>query len=139
MAANKNNILISGGRRLKLSTDMNEGNEGIRLTKNDDTGDWDIVIKTRIQKIEAEKTIFKFNDLNPKVPTAQTFDEAFPNMVYLTALDDDGKSVDMSFYANSELIASFDKSLGGSITIKINLLGMGKTENPKTENPEVGP
>jgi len=135
MAATKNNILINGGRRIKLSTDMNEGNEGIRFTKDAD-GHWNITIKTRILNIEAEKVIFKYSDLEPKVPQGKTFDETFPNMVYLAALDDDGNSVDMPFTANSEIVPSYHKDMEGTIIIKINLLKMGKTENPKTENPQ---
>ena len=134
MAADKQCILINGGKRIKLSEDTNPGNEGIKMSKNAD-GSWDVTIKTRISKDEAAKVIFKFSDLDPQ---GQPFEDVFPNMVYFTAMDVNEKALDVKLAPESEIFPSYDRDLGGSIVLKLNIENFGKTENAKTENVNVG-
>ena len=133
MAADKSCILFNGGKRIKLSEDTNPGNEGIRFNPNPD-GSWDITIKSRISADEAKNVIYKFSDLDPK---GQAFEDVFPNMIYFTAMDATEKPVEIKFSEESEMLPSYDRDLGGTITFKINLLNFGKTQNPKTQNAQV--
>lgn len=135
MPVNKRNILFNGGRKIKLSTTTNAGNEGIKMTPNAQGG-WNVNINFVISKDEAD--VFRYVDLLSRVPQGATFEEAFPNMIYFEALDDTGKSVFVKAGANSEFLPSFDKDLGGSINIKLNIGTLGKTQNGKTQNVVVG-
>lgn len=138
MGANKSSILFNGGRKLKLSTSTTPGigNDGIKMTKNAD-GSWSININAVISKTEAEAVLFKFDELNSRLPQPSDetkFEEAFPNMLYFSAMDAAGKPVFVKLAANSEIIPVFDRDLGGSITLKLNIVNLGKTQNPKTQN-----
>lgn len=124
-------ILFDGGKRIKMSTASNPpGNEGIRLTRDAD-GNWDIIIKARISKDEAKGVIFKFEDLDPG---SEPFDKVFPNMIFFTAMDGHGNPVDIKLEDESELLPCFDRDLGGSLILKMNIDNSGKTQNPKTQN-----
>lgn len=135
MALGKSTILFDGGKRIKLSTDTNAGNEGMRLTKNAD-GSWDVVIKTRISKDEAKNIIFKYSELDP-TGNSPSFETDFPNMIYFTAMDTSEKPIDVPFDSDSELLPSYDRDLGGSIILKLNIGDSGKTQNVKTQNVHV--
>lgn len=131
MTADKTCILFDGGKRIELSGDLNPGNEGIKMTR-DQNGNWDIIIKTRITADEAKNTIFKYTDLTP--PTGVTFDDAFPNMAYFSAFDANGQPIELELDARSEFIPVYDRNGKGSITLKMNLQNFGKTQNGKTQN-----
>ena len=132
--AYERSILFDGGRRIKLSDENTPENGGITLTR-DGHNNWNIVIKTRISNTEANNVIFKVNELVP--PPGTTFDDAFPNMIAFEAMDDHGEPVEVKFAVNSEIIPSYDLNLGGAITLKMNLRGMAKTQNAKTQNVHV--
>jgi hypothetical protein len=138
MALNKTSILFNGGRKIKLSTSTTPGigNDGIKITKNADDS-WNISINAVISKDEANSVMFKFEELNSRLPggsTPEQFEEAFPNMLYFSAMDVNGKPVFVKLAANSEILPVFDRDLGGSITLKLNIVNLGKTQNPKTQN-----
>jgi hypothetical protein len=131
MTADKTCILFDGGKRIELSGDLLPGNEGLKMTRDQD-GNWDIIIKTRISAAEAKNTIFKFTDLTP--PAGVSFDDAFPNMAFFSAFDGTGQSVELELDGRSEFIPVYDRNDKGSITLKMNLTNFGKTQNGKTQN-----
>jgi hypothetical protein len=130
MAANKSCVLFDGGKRIKLSTDVVAGNEGIRLTKNAD-GSWNINIRAQIRKEDARNIIFKFSELDPQ---GKPFEDVFPNMIFYPAMDSNEQPVDAELDFGSEIIPCFDRDLGGSIILKMNIPDSGKTQNVKTQN-----
>lgn len=138
MALDKTSILFTGGRKIKLSTSTtpNIGNDGIKMTKNAD-GSWNININAVISMDEANAVMFKFEELNSKLPAGSTsaeFEAAFPNMPFFSAMDVNGKPIFVKLAANSEIVPVFDRDLGGTITLKLNIMNLGKTQNPKTQN-----
>ena|SRR5688500_3413662 len=130
MAADKSCILFDGGKRIELSTDTNPGNEGIKFTR-DAKGNWDIIIKTRITALEANNVIFKFSELDPQ---GKPFDDVFPNMPFFAAMDSNEQPKEVRLAPGSEIIPIYDRDMGGSLTLKINIDGFGKTQNLKTQN-----
>ena len=131
MAADKSSILFDGGKRIKLSTATLAGNEGIKMTRNAD-GSWSININAIISADEARVVIFKFSELKP--PAGTVFDDAFPNMTYFSGMDSNEQSIFVRFAANTEILPAFDRDLGGSISLKMNVANFGKTQNSKTQN-----
>ena len=124
-------ILFNGGKKILLSNSEVEGNEGIKLTKNPD-GSWSLNIHAIISLDEADKEIFKFSDLN--LPAEMSFDDAFPNMPFYSALDENEESIHIKLAANSELVPHYNRDFEGTITLKLNISKFGKTQNPKTQN-----
>ena len=136
MAANKNSLLFNGGKILKFLGNTGTANHGIKFTKNTDKS-WTVSFKAIISEKEAEKVIYKFSDL-PPVATVD-FEKENPNMPYFQAIDDDGDPIFVDIDDESEMVAFFDRKFGGSILIRVNLQGFGKTQNPKTQNSETQP
>jgi hypothetical protein len=130
MTPDKTSILFNGGRKIKLSTSTNPGigNDGIKITKNDD-GSWNINVNAVISSEEAKSVMFGFDELNAKLPAGTQFEDAYPNMLYFSAMDVDGKPLFVKFTANSEILPVFDRDLGGSITLKLNIVNLSKTQN----------
>jgi hypothetical protein len=131
MNADKSCILFDGGKKIKLSTDQNPGNEGIKFSKNSSDGSWDVTVKLRISALEAKNVIFKFSELDPQ---GKPFDDVFPNMTFFTAMDNSEHPIEVPLMPNSEILPSFDRDLGGSLTLKMNIDNFGKTQNSKTQN-----
>ncbi|HMI79802.1 MAG TPA: hypothetical protein VK484_13475 [Ferruginibacter sp.] len=130
MAANKKNVLFSGGKLISILPSTGD-KEGIMLTKNSDKS-WTINIVAKISADEAEKVIFKFSDLKKR--TGESIEESNPNMPYLTAMDENGKPVFAKLTDNSTLTPTYYRDQFGTITIKLNVTNFGKTQNPKTQN-----
>jgi hypothetical protein len=139
MTPDKTSILFNGGRKIKLSTATTPGigNDGIQIVRNAD-GSWNININAVISSDEAKSVMFTFEELEAKRPAGTSFEDAYPNMLYFSATDVDGEPVFVKLSANSEIMPVFDRDLGGSMTLKLNLMDLGKTQNPKTQNADVG-
>jgi hypothetical protein len=132
MAVDKSCILFDGGKKIKLSPKDDEvNNSGIKMSR-DDKGNWHININVVIDSEEANNVIFKFSDLGT---SEEDFEKLFPNMPYFSGLNPDSdESIPVKLDVNSELVPSYDRELGGSITLKMNIENFGKTQNPKTQN-----
>lgn len=134
MAADKTCVLFDGGKRIKLATDTNPGNEGIKMVRNQD-GSWNITLNARISANEAKNVIFMFDELKPG---SQEFESAFPNMIYFPVNNEIGTAKPQPALFGSELIPAFDRDLGGTINVVFKIAGSGKTQNVKTQNIHVG-
>lgn len=127
MSADKSCVLFDGGKRIKLAPNTKQG---ILLSK-DGSGNWNITIKAQITAMEAKNVIFKYSELDPK---GGTFEDVFPNMVFIPAMDAGENPKEIELQDESELFPGYDRDLGGFIMLKLVLAGTGKTQNGKTQN-----
>ncbi|MBS1511139.1 MAG: hypothetical protein JST86_09875 [Bacteroidetes bacterium] len=130
----KKSVLFAGGKLISIvSSDGEKDDEGIMFTKNAD-GSWTIQVKAVISKEEAQDTIHKFSDMIKD--DANAFEDTYPNMPFFTGMDEQENPVFARLSDNSSITPVYYRDQFGAITLKLNLAGFGKTQNPKTQNPK---
>jgi hypothetical protein len=133
----KKSIYFAGGKTIGM--EINDSNKGIKFEKINDapTADdkqpyhWKVTVELSISKTEAENVIKTFDEFKTE---EKDFEDKFANQIYFVAQDEKKEPIFIDII-ESRLAVLFDKGEKGSITINLQPLATGKTQNPKTENP----
>ena len=135
----ENAIFFSGGRLFKGLDDNLQSS--IKLQKNFD-GDYEITVKMKISKVDAEKSILLYKDL---IKVKDEFNkELLPsNLTYLDdALNAKDESLEIGLTSSTFSIVAYpdDKAEanGGNITINLTSSSARKTNQSKTNQSETG-
>lgn len=132
----RKSLFFAGGKIIFPET--NENTEGLKFTKQDD-GSWKVTIDLIIAKTEAEGVMNKYSEFH-ELEEDRSFEEVFPNQVYLEAFDENDNSIGIKFRKIELNILNAQKTeAGGEIILRMTpVSGIGKTQNSdiKTQNPE---
>ncbi|WP_276483488.1 hypothetical protein [Paraflavitalea pollutisoli] len=142
----KNAVFFAGGKKVELEINGTTA-KGMKLTRNEADGSWNLSLELFISPAEATNVISKFADFKDangvSIEDPVLHEKLFPNQIYFEAFNPAGQSIDIPF-SEGKMLVNQDKedNDGGSGDIVITLSplgGVGKTQNIKTQNPIVGP